>query len=73
MTKITNSKGIPYSYNFTLFSAFNKTMEKLAKTGKSLKNFTYTEKEIADEIYSAINSTQFLGISVSSFYKAPNI
>lgn len=40
-------------------------MEKLAKTGKSLKNFTYTEKEIADEIYSAINSTQFLGISVS--------
>lgn len=39
-------------------------MEKLNKLGKSLKNFTYTDKEIADEIYSAINSTQFLGISV---------
>lgn len=44
--------------------AFNKTMEKLSKQGKSLKNFTYTDKEIADEIYSAINSTQFLGVSV---------
>lgn len=39
-------------------------MEKLSKQGKSLKNFTYTDKEIADEIYSAINSTQFLGVSV---------
>lgn len=32
-----------------------------------MKNFTYTDKEIADEIYSAINSTQFLGVSVSMF------
>lgn len=39
-------------------------MERLAKQGKSLKNFTYTDKETADEIYSAINSTQFLGVSV---------
>lgn len=39
-------------------------MEKLSKQGKSLKNFTYIDKEIADEIYSAINSTQFLGVSV---------
>lgn len=46
-------------------SAFNKTMEKLSKQGKSLKNFTYTDKETADEIYSAINSTQFIGVSVS--------
>lgn len=45
-------------------TAFNKSMEKLSKQGKSLKNFTYTTKEIADEIYSAINSTQFLGVSV---------
>lgn len=49
-------------------SAFNKTMEKLAKTGLSLKNFTYTNKKIADDIYEAINSTSFLGVSVSQFY-----
>jgi len=40
-------------------------MERLHKRGKSLKNFTYTDKETADDIYSAINSTQFLGVSVS--------
>lgn len=40
-------------------------MDKLNRLGKSLKNFTYTDKEIADDIYSAINSTQFLGVSVS--------
>lgn len=44
--------------------AFNKTMERLNSRQKSLKNFTYTDKEIADEIYSAMNSTQFLGVSV---------
>nr|CAD7406403.1 unnamed protein product [Timema cristinae] len=43
--------------------AFNKTMERLHRHGKSLKNFTYTDKETADGIYSAINSTQFLGVS----------
>jgi hypothetical protein len=40
-------------------------MERLHKHGKSLKSFTYTDKETADDIYSAINSTQFLGVSVS--------
>lgn len=40
-------------------------MNKLNRIGKSLKNFTYTDKETADDIYSAINSTQFLGVSVS--------
>jgi hypothetical protein len=42
-------------------------MEKLSKQGKSLKNFTYNDKETADEIYSAINSTQFIGVSVSKY------
>lgn len=42
-------------------------MEKLNLVGKSLKQFTYTNKEIADEIYAAINTTQFLGVSVSNF------
>ncbi|XP_011304400.1 gamma-aminobutyric acid type B receptor subunit 1 isoform X2 [Fopius arisanus] len=54
---------LAYDAVWSVALAFNKTMEKLAKSGKSLKNFTYTEKEIADEIYSAINSTQFLGVS----------
>lgn len=36
--------------------------------GKSLKNFTYDNKEIADEIYAAVNSTQFLGVSVCKTY-----
>lgn len=39
-------------------------MSRLHRHGKTLKNFTYTDKEIADDIYSAINSTQFLGVSV---------
>lgn len=40
-------------------------MDHLHKYGKSLKDFNYNNKEIADEIYSAMNSTKFLGISVS--------
>lgn len=58
--------GIFVKIHFVEFSAFNKTMEKLNKQGKSLKNFTYNDKETADEIYSAINSTQFIGVSVST-------
>ncbi|XP_043491897.1 gamma-aminobutyric acid type B receptor subunit 1 isoform X1 [Polistes fuscatus] len=54
---------LAYDAVWSVALAFNKTMEKLSKLGKSLKNFTYTDKEIADEIYSAINSTQFLGVS----------
>lgn len=41
-------------------------MARLRKQGKSLKSFTYTNKEIADDIYAAINSTQFSGVSVSN-------
>ncbi|KAF3426656.1 hypothetical protein E2986_12436 [Frieseomelitta varia] len=55
---------LAYDAVWSVALAFNKTMEKLSKQGKSLKNFTYTDKEIADEIYSAINSTQFLGVSL---------
>ncbi|CAD6241162.1 GSCOCG00009184001-RA-CDS [Cotesia congregata] len=54
---------LAYDAVWSVALAFNKTMDKLSKSGKSLKNFTYTDKEIADEIYSAINSTQFLGVS----------
>lgn len=41
-------------------------MDHLHKYGKSLKDFNYNNKEIADEIYAAMNSTKFLGISVST-------
>ena len=33
--------------------------------GKSIEDFTYNNEEIAKIMYSAMNSTEFLGISVS--------
>lgn len=54
---------LAYDAVWSVALAFNKTMSRLLKHGKTLKNFTYTNKEIADEIYSAMNSTQFLGVS----------
>lgn len=41
-------------------------MERLARKDKirSLKDFTYTDGDIAGEIYAAMNSTSFLGVSV---------
>lgn len=55
--------------NYLFFNdiAFNKTMSILEKQGKSITSFNYNNKEVADHIYSAINSTQFLGISVSIY------
>lgn len=49
----------------SLLAALNKTMRKLKKTGRSLEEFSYEDKEIADLIYKSMNTTQFLGISVS--------
>ncbi|XP_026484387.1 gamma-aminobutyric acid type B receptor subunit 1 isoform X1 [Vanessa tameamea] len=54
---------LAYDAVWAVALAFNKTMEKLEKNGLSLKNFTYTNKKIADDIYEAINSTSFLGVS----------
>ncbi|KAG6447591.1 hypothetical protein O3G_MSEX005066 [Manduca sexta] len=54
---------LAYDAVWAVALAFNKTMEKLQKSGLSLKNFTYTNKRIADDIYEAINSTSFLGVS----------
>ena len=50
---------------FGVFLALNKTVERLAARGMKLDDFNYTSKDIADEIYSAMNSTSFLGVSVS--------
>ncbi|XP_063216231.1 gamma-aminobutyric acid type B receptor subunit 1 isoform X2 [Bacillus rossius redtenbacheri] len=54
---------LAYDAVWAVALAFNKTMERLHRSGKTLKNFTYTDKETADGIYAAINSTQFLGVS----------
>ncbi|XP_037960953.1 gamma-aminobutyric acid type B receptor subunit 1 [Teleopsis dalmanni] len=54
---------LAYDAVWSVALAFNKTMERLKQRRKSLREFTYTDKDIADEIYAAMNSTQFLGIS----------
>lgn len=58
---------LAYDAVWSVALAFNKTMESLARKDKkrSLKDFTYTDAEIAGEIYAAMNSTSFLGVSVS--------
>lgn len=60
---------LAYDAVWSVALAFNKTMEQLQKKRKkkyrSLKDFTYTDRETADEIYAAMNSTSFLGVSVS--------
>lgn len=67
---------LAYDAVWSVALAFNKTMEELKKLGgkKSLKDFTYTDESIRQEIYSAMNSTSFLGVSVSSSqqYKTGN-
>ncbi|XP_066139007.1 gamma-aminobutyric acid type B receptor subunit 1 isoform X1 [Euwallacea fornicatus] len=54
---------LAYDAVWSVAMAFNKTMDRLSQIGKSLKDFNYNNKEIADNIYEAINSTQFLGVS----------
>lgn len=62
-------KEAPLAYDavWSVALAFNRTMERLARRDRrrSLKDFTYTDAEIAGEIYAAMNSTSFLGVSVS--------
>ncbi|XP_050307977.1 gamma-aminobutyric acid type B receptor subunit 1 [Anthonomus grandis grandis] len=54
---------LAYDAVWSVALAFNKTMDRLSQIGKSLKDFNYNNKDIADNIYSAMNSTQFLGVS----------
>lgn len=60
---------LAYDAVWSVALAFNKTMDRLKQRKKSLRDFTYTDKDIADEIYAAMNSTQFLGVSVSTTKK----
>lgn len=64
---------LAYDAVWSVALAFNKTMDRLHKFGKRLEDFNYNNKEIADDIYSAINSTSFLGISVRIFCYLPTI
>lgn len=50
------------------FIAFNKTIQKLAEKSKKLEDFSYTNRGIRDEIYNALNTTSFLGVSVSVIF-----
>ncbi|XP_055294979.1 gamma-aminobutyric acid type B receptor subunit 1 isoform X2 [Sitodiplosis mosellana] len=56
---------LAYDAVWSVALAFNRTMERLARKDKkrSLKDFTYTDGDIAGEIYAAMNSTSFLGVS----------
>ncbi|CAG7718589.1 unnamed protein product [Allacma fusca] len=54
---------LAYDAVWAVALAFNKTMEKLSQMGRKLEDFNYTNKIIADEIYSAMDNTQFIGIS----------
>uniref|UniRef100_A0A182N8X1 G-protein coupled receptors family 3 profile domain-containing protein n=1 Tax=Anopheles dirus TaxID=7168 RepID=A0A182N8X1_9DIPT len=56
---------LAYDAVWSVALAFNKTMQRLSEqnSGKNLKDFTYTDKETANAIYAAMNSTQFLGVS----------
>ncbi|XP_031622925.1 gamma-aminobutyric acid type B receptor subunit 1 isoform X2 [Contarinia nasturtii] len=56
---------LAYDAVWSVALAFNRTMEGLARKDKkrSLKDFTYTDGDIAGEIYAAMNSTSFKGVS----------
>jgi hypothetical protein len=42
----------------------------LAEKKKKLEDFTYTNREIAEEIYNAMDATAFLGVSVRLIHTA---
>ncbi|XP_022239311.1 gamma-aminobutyric acid type B receptor subunit 1-like isoform X2 [Limulus polyphemus] len=56
---------LAYDAVWAVALALNKTIKRLSEMGMSLDDFTYENSKIAQEIYSAMNSTQFLGVSGS--------
>ncbi|XP_064458756.1 gamma-aminobutyric acid type B receptor subunit 1-like isoform X2 [Ornithodoros turicata] len=54
---------LAYDAIWAIALALNKTINTLKEYSLSLEDFTYTNKRIADEIWSAMNATQFLGVS----------
>ena len=47
---------------------WNISFLRLAMKNQSLEDFDYSRKDIMQEIYSAMNSTNFVGVSVSWHY-----
>jgi len=54
---------LAYDAVWAVALALNRTMHHLARKKQSLDDFTYNDAVIAGEIYSAMNATQFLGVS----------
>ncbi|XP_046442537.1 gamma-aminobutyric acid type B receptor subunit 1-like [Daphnia pulex] len=54
---------LAYDAVWAVALALNRTMHRLAERGRSLDDFTYNDAISAGEIYSAMNATQFLGVS----------
>ncbi|XP_076343552.1 gamma-aminobutyric acid type B receptor subunit 1-like isoform X1 [Tachypleus tridentatus] len=54
---------LAYDAVWAVALALNKTIRRLSEMDMSLDDFTYENSKIAREIYSAMNTTQFLGIS----------
>ncbi|XP_033116361.1 gamma-aminobutyric acid type B receptor subunit 1-like [Anneissia japonica] len=62
---VTGYPESPLSYDavWAIALALNKTSNSLAERGLSLESYTYGNKQVADEIYSALNSSRFKGLS----------
>ncbi|XP_050843883.1 gamma-aminobutyric acid type B receptor subunit 1, partial [Serinus canaria] len=54
---------LAYDAIWALALALNKTAQELAKQGVGLDEFNYNNKTITDEIYRALNSSAFEGVS----------
>lgn len=54
---------LAYDAIWAIALALNKTINTLREYSMSIEDFTYTNRKIADEIWSAMNATQFLGVS----------
>ncbi|GFX38241.1 gamma-aminobutyric acid type B receptor subunit 1 [Trichonephila clavipes] len=54
---------LAYDAIWAIALALNKTINQLKLHNKSIEDFSYTNDVIAKQIYSAMNSTQFLGVS----------
>ncbi|XP_046543396.1 gamma-aminobutyric acid type B receptor subunit 1-like [Haliotis rubra] len=64
-SQVTGYPEAPLAYDAVWAMAFalNKTAARLAEKGMKLEDFDYYNKKITNEIYSAMNTTKFLGVS----------
>uniref|UniRef100_A0A061QLL2 Gamma-aminobutyric acid type B receptor subunit 2 n=1 Tax=Cupiennius salei TaxID=6928 RepID=A0A061QLL2_CUPSA len=54
---------LAYDAIWAIALALNKTINQLREINASIEDFTYDNQYIAQQIYSAMNTTQFLGVS----------